>query len=98
MTIYIQYPFEELTVDDQNRFARPYKGMGPSNDWLLTGAVEYKFGRLHKRYSVEDIRAKRVPWFYKNGKQRCFITDRDHGTDRVQMSPRLIRVDLGAVL
>ncbi len=69
----------------------------PSGHWVLTGAVEYGRGRcsggIVRRYSLDDIRAGRVPWFWKNGKQRCYPTDIDHGTSRVWMSPPLVSVD-----
>ncbi len=60
----------------------------PSGQWLLLGAVEQNnFGRITKHYTVADIRAGRVPWKFKNGKQRCFIKDLDHGTMRVWACP-----------
>lgn len=68
----------------------------PSGYWTLTGAVEYGRGycggRVVRRYTLDDIKANRVPWFWRNGKQRCFPTDIDHGTHRVWMSPPLVAV------
>lgn len=68
----------------------------PSGHWVLTGAIEYGrgylSGRVVRRYSLEDVLEGRVPWFWKNGKQRCFPTDIDHGTHRVWMSPPLVSV------
>lgn len=68
----------------------------PSGDWLLTGAVEYgrgyTGGQVVRRYTLSDVLAGRVPWFYKNGKQRCFPTDLDHGTHRTWASPPLVSV------
>lgn len=81
---------ETRHVNEQNQFSRP--GVAASTTWLLEGAVEMRFGRISRRYSVEDIREGRVPWFYKNGKQRCFVADRDHGSFRVQMGPSLLDV------
>jgi hypothetical protein len=87
---------ETYFVNDANQIGRPSIKMAPSKDWILTGAVELKmvFGSLTaiRHYSVWDIRNKIVPWFFKNGGQRCFITDEDHGYSRVQMSPRLLAV------
>ena len=68
----------------------------PSGHWVLTGAVEYGrgylSGRVVRRYSLDDIRENRVPWFWRNGKQSCFPTDIDHGTHRTWMSPPLVAV------
>lgn len=68
----------------------------PSGSWVMTGAVEYGRGyiggRVVRHYTLDDIRGGRVPWFWKNGKQRCYPTDIDHGTHRVWMSPPLISV------
>ncbi len=65
----------------------------PSGHWRLTGAVElgrgFTGGRVLKAYTFDDILNNRVPWFYKNGKQRCFVQDFDHGAHRVWMSPAL---------
>ncbi len=65
----------------------------PSGKWQLTGAVElgrgFTSGRGIKAYTLDDILNNRVPWFYKNGKQRCFVQDFDHGAHRVWMSPPL---------
>lgn len=90
--IHITTSQETYYVDDCNRISRPSTGLGPSGDWLLLGAAEYRFGRVVRRYSVDEIRAGRVPWFYKNGAQRCFVRDRDHGTMREWQSPRLLQV------
>lgn len=58
-----------------------------SDNWRLVGAVEYKtvFGNtvVVRHYTFKDIVEKKVPWKYKNGKQRCFIQDYDHGSFRV---------------
>jgi hypothetical protein len=68
----------------------------PDDSWHLCGAVEYGRGCLRhtviRQYPIWDIMGNQVPWFYKNGKQRCFVLDRDHGSRRVQMSPPLVAV------
>ena len=89
-TIVLVYSAETRQVNELNQISRP--GVVASGTWLFEGAVEYKFGRICRRYSADDARAGRVPWFYKNGKQRCFVADRDHGSFRVQMGPRLLDV------
>lgn len=63
-----------------------------SDTWKLRGAMEFRFGMVAKIYTPADIREGRVPWFYKNGKQRCHIMDYDHGAYRVWMSPGLVDV------
>jgi hypothetical protein len=71
----------------------------PSADWRVTGAVEYgrgyTRGLIVRRYSLEDIMCGAVPWFYRNGKQRCYVVDNDHGHTRVWMCPPLRTVDIG---
>lgn len=63
-----------------------YKG---GDDWKCTGAVTFKFGRIHEVFTLEDLRNGKAGMFkYKNGKQRLFITDLDHGTYRIQMNPK----------
>ena len=83
----------------QSRARRPGPDSKPSDDWRMLGAVEFgrgfTGGTIVRRYSMADVRAGRVPWFFKNGKQRCFVLDEDHGTRRVQMSPGLLRVLVG---
>ncbi len=97
MKIHFVQAGETFVVNELNQFSRPKliasDGIGyPSNQWLLSGAVEFRFGRPIKQYSVDDIVNKRVPWFYKNGKQRCFFTQYDHGHWTISMSPKLIDV------
>lgn len=94
--LYIRAPRETFSVDDHNRIFRTEKGgfsftMLPSDEWRLLGAVEYHFSwgvyRVIRHYTVEEIRAGSVPWLYANRKQRCYIIDYDHGSQRVWMSP-----------
>lgn len=84
---------ETFAVNHKNQFAR--KGENsviPTDKWFLTGAVEFRFGKVSKKYTPDDIREKRVPWKYTSGKQRCFITDNDHGGQRTWMSPDILDV------
>lgn len=73
----------------------------PSGDWRVEGALEfgrgYTGGHVVRRYTLADILANRVPWFYKNGVQRCYVKDYDHGHYRVWMSPTLKDVWLEGV-
>lgn len=84
-------------VDERGRFSYTHEDgyhCDPSDDWRLTGAIEYGRGCIGivKRHTFEDIVNNRVPWFYKNGKQRCFVRDFDHGSRRVWMNPPLTSV------
>lgn len=92
MKIHFIFSHETYIVNDLNQFSRGDWIHIPSNNWALTGAVEYKFGRVHKQYSVVDIWDKNVPWFYKSGKQRCFVVQYDHGSKSVMISPKLLDV------
>lgn len=82
--------FDRYSIHDNGNVSRicpdGFK-VNPSSNWRIIGAVEYRvvFGRevIHKRYSFEDIKNKRVPWRWKNGKQRCFLMDYDHGARRI---------------
>jgi hypothetical protein len=98
-TIHFVFSHETFVVNQHNQFTRPKliseygSGIGPGSDnWKLLGAVEYKFGRIVRRYSVEDIRDKKVPWHYKNGKQRCFPLQYDYGSHSIMMMPKLLYV------
>ena len=82
---------DTFKVNEKNQITYSRSPVG-SDKWLLRGAVDYRFGRVWNIYTLEDIRARKVPWKYKNGKQRCHVIDYDHGTYRVWMSPGLIDV------
>ncbi len=62
----------------------------PSGQWHLLGAVERNnFGYIVRRWTFAEIWdvPDAIPWLYKNGKQRVFILDRDHGTVREWTAP-----------
>jgi hypothetical protein len=62
----------------------------PSGQWRITGAVTLNnFGYVTRRYTLAEVLAdpSAIPWKFRNGKQRTFLTDIDHGTHRVRMSP-----------
>jgi hypothetical protein len=70
---------------------RPKIDMLPSGEWKITGAVTLsKLGRITRRYSLAEILAdpSAVPWLHKNGKQKTFVEDLDHGTKRLWVSPQ----------
>jgi hypothetical protein len=62
----------------------------PSGQWKITGAVTLNnFGGTTHRYTLAEILAdpSAIPWKFKNGKQRTFLLDIDHGTPRMRVSP-----------
>ena len=91
MTRIIQYGGEYMTLQDDGCIARPAIGMKANGQWRITGAVERNnLGGVVRRYTFAEILADgpRIPWRFKNGKQRTFIRDLDHGTMREWRSPR----------
>ena len=91
----IQYGSEYMEMDEDGLISRPTIGMKASGEWRVTGAVERNnFGYVICRLSLADVKAacNSLEWHYKNGKQRIFVTDLDHGTQREWRSPNhLIR-------
>ena len=66
------------------------KAEPPSGQWRVTGAVERNnFGNVVRRYTLAEILADpdSIPWKCRNGAQRTFIRDLDHGTVREWRSP-----------
>lgn len=47
------------------------------------------FGLVTRRYSLEEVLGDpgSIPWQFKNGKQRTFLMDFDHGSFREWGSP-----------
>lgn len=67
------------------------KAEPPSGQWRIVGAVERNnFGNVTRRYTLAEILADpdAIPWRWKNGAQRVFLRDFDHGTIREWGSPR----------
>lgn len=61
-----------------------------SDQWRVTGAVSRNnFGGVTRRYTLAEVinDPASIPWRWKNGAQRTFITDLDHGTHREWRSP-----------
>lgn len=61
-----------------------------SGKWRVTGAVERNnFGAAVRRYTLDDILRdpRAIAWRCKNGAQRTFLCDLDHGTPREWRSP-----------
>lgn len=80
---------EVMFADEEGNISRPQIGMKASGQWELTGAVRYNnFGGIAERWSLTDIKyGPTIQWKYKNGKQRVYATDWDHGTNRIWASP-----------
>lgn len=86
----IQYGTEYMEMNEDGFISRPQIAMPASGQWQVTGAVERdNFGRIVCRLSLDDVKAacNSIQWQHKNGKQRIFITDLDHGTPREWRSP-----------
>ena len=83
---------EYWKLHDNGNIERP--GLfGPSGHWSVVGAVERNnFGHVVKRYTLSEILAEpnAIPWKFKNGKQRTFIRDFDHGTLREWGGPHRV--------
>jgi hypothetical protein len=80
-------------VNEKDQIIRP-NGVWPgSDDWKMAGAHEHRYvygqWRVVRTYTMAEVRDNKVPWFYKNGRQRCNVVDRDHGTLREWSSPPL---------
>lgn len=97
--IVIYHRGEFMYANDRGHLSRTTSDgfkVNPSPNWRIEGAVEYRkvFGNevISKRYSLQDILDRKVPFQYKNGKQRCFIRDYDHGACRFWSGSHDVRV------
>ena len=87
----IQHGSEYMEMDADGLVSRPEIGMKASCQWRITGAVERNnFGRVTTRLTLADVKSacNSIAWQHKNGKQRIFVTDLDHGTPREWRSPK----------
>lgn len=91
MKTIIQHGKEYMRANEKGEIYRPEIGMkNPSGQWRIVGAVERNnFGAAVRFYPLERIleSPETIPWMYKNGKQRVFIRDFDHGSLREWASP-----------
>lgn len=81
---------ETMMLHDNGDISRPSIGMGPSGQWRCVGAVERNnFGRQVRVYTLRQIldNPASIPWRYKNGSQRTFLCDFDHGSMREWRTP-----------
>ena len=86
----IQHGSEYMEMDTDGYVNRPQIGMKASGKWRITGAVERNnFGHVTARLTLADVKSacNSLNWKHKNGKQRIFVTDTDHGTAREWRSP-----------
>jgi hypothetical protein len=84
----IQYGSEYWKMHDSGEIERPGL-VSPSIKWRILGAVEYtNFGKVKKIYTLDDIKKGGIQWQYKNGHQRVFVRDFDHGTMREWRHPK----------
>ena len=62
----------------------------PSGQWRVMGAVtRNNFGGAVRWWSLAEVMGnpREIPWKFKNGKQRTFLRDFDHGSEREWRSP-----------
>ena len=89
---------EVFHVNARGEVSRPAIGMGASGEWRITGAVRFNnFGHIVERVGFPQCFTNPTVtrnWRYKNGKARWHLTDYDHGSNRVQMSPSVARSHL----
>lgn len=85
----IRYGKEYWKLHDSGYIERPGL-VQPSESWRVTGAVTRdNFGHPIRYYSLKEIleHPELIPWLHKNGKQKTFIRDHDHGSSREWHSP-----------
>ena len=88
----VQYGYEYMKLYPDGTLERHIPGASNygqrSFDWRVTGAVMMNnFNRTVRQYTLEHVLYEDIPWWWKNGKQRVHVTDYDHGSGRVWMSP-----------
>lgn len=55
----------------------------PSGQWQLMGAIERNnFGHAVRHYTLAQLMEEPIQWTHKNGAQKVFLLDCDHGTVR----------------
>ena len=86
----IEYGSDHWILHMDGAIERPGRVTPDAKTWRIVGAVRFNnFGRIVECASVADIFAGRVTqWRYKNGAQRWYVRDFDHGTVRQWNSPR----------
>ena len=70
---------------------RPNRVAPNAATWRVAGAETLNnFGHCVRRWSLSEILADPagIPWHHKNGSQRTFVFDVDHGSNRMWGNPR----------
>jgi hypothetical protein len=86
----IEYGSEYFKLHPSGYIERTDGHARPSHKWRVVGAVtRNNFGHVVRRYSLDEILRdpSAIPWRHKNGTQRTFLCDYDHGTLREWRSP-----------
>jgi hypothetical protein len=79
----IRYGNEFWKMHDDGCITRPGIFDKPSGQWRVTGAVRLNnFGYAVEFFTLDDIKRGGIQWKHKNGAQRVFIRDFDHGSRR----------------
>jgi len=69
--------------EHEGRYFIASPGESPSLQWEWIGLFRFNnFGHIVERIPVHRVLTEKLQWTYKNGKQRLFIVDIDHGTLR----------------
>lgn len=82
----IRHGSEFMLLHDDGTISRPAIGMHKaSGQWRIRGAVQLNnFGHIVQRFTLADIQSGTpIEWKHKNGKQKTFVCDFDHGTNRM---------------
>ena len=81
---------EYMTLHENGDISRPEIKMKASGNWKISGAVtRNNLGHVTKFYSLAEIldNPAKIPWQHANGKQKTFVCDLDHGTNREWRNP-----------
>jgi hypothetical protein len=87
----IRHGNEFWRLHDDGCITRPGIFSTPSGKWRVVGAVRRNnFGHIVGRFTLEDILRGGIQWKHKNGAQRVFVQDFDHGSIREWRTPHSI--------
>ena len=79
----IRHGAEFWKLHESGEITRPAIFNTPSGNWRIVGAVRRNnFGSIVETFSLADIQKGGIQWKHKNGVQRVFVRDFDHGTIR----------------
>ena len=89
-TLTIRHGSEYWLLHSDGAIERPGLVRPNAATWRIVGAVAYNnFGSVVRRYTLNDILSGvYIEWQFKNGHQRPFVRDFDHGTMREWRHPR----------